>query len=413
MGVDSTTLKKTVADCLPAAQAFVLGTLGCPSVHGKDAGVQEITERLWTEAGFEVERHEMPDGLRDDPEYGAPAEECGFAGRPNLVVRDKAARAGRTVILCSHMDVVPADDWDEAFTPRVDGDTITARGACDAKGNVAVMFLAALAMKKLSLPGAGEVIHEIVIDEEVGGNGALALIREGITADAVVVCEPTELHMHAANRGALWFRFTFEGKSCHMGRKYEGINAVDLAAETIRILYEYEKELVNDQETQPLFAQYKFPAQVNIGTLMAPGFPSMVAGRAVMEGGIGFLPNRAMAQVKKDVEAYIDRLGSDTLKARYTVEYPKLHNDSFETPVDHPLVRTFHEATTETDAADDVTGWIVSCDARLFAKAAGLPTIVFGAGSLADAHSKHEQINLADVAVAAETIVRFVEKWCV
>ncbi len=411
MGIETNKLRQTLNELAPRAQEFLTGAIEFPSTHGNEADLQEYVEEKWSAEGLDIGQHPIPEALKDDPEYTTPAEHRSFEGRHNLVAR-LGTGGGRSLILNSHVDVVPADDWPEAFSPHVEDGTVYGRGACDAKGCVATMFLAALALKEFDLPGAGELLCQIVIDEEVGGNGSLALIREGMAADGVVVLEPTDLHMHPANRGAIWFRFEFEGRSCHMGRKHEGINAIELACETMNILYEYERELIKDQQQQPLFKDYEFPAQVNVGILRGGHFPSAVAGNAVLEGGVGFLPNRPMAQVKEDVPHYIDMLGSDRLKSRYTLSWPKLHNDSYETPVNSPLVQQFHSATLSTDAENDITGWNVSCDARLFAKIGAMPTVVFGPGRIDDAHSASEQIEMDDIVTAAETLVRFVESWC-
>jgi acetylornithine deacetylase/succinyl-diaminopimelate desuccinylase-like protein len=93
--------------------------------------------------------------------------------------------------------------------------------------------------------------------------------------------------------------------------------------------------------------------------------------------------------------------------------FPKLHNDSYETPIDDPLVQTFHAATKETEAEESITGWNVSCDARLFAKIGDMPTVVFGPGDIQDAHSAAEKIRLSEIITAAETLIRFTERWCV
>ncbi|MFH0962658.1 MAG: M20/M25/M40 family metallo-hydrolase [Planctomycetota bacterium] len=412
MAVDGVNLRRILERLAPKTQEFLVEMIRHPSTHGNEGSVQECAARTWEAAGFAVDRHPIPESIRDDPEYTKPEKDASFEGRENLVVRVSGKKSGRSVIFNAHTDVIPSGDWREAYEPRVEGDAVYGRGACDDKGGVAALYLAALAMREVGLPSRGEIIHQIVIDEEVGGNGSLALIREGIRADGVVVLEATELAMHPANRGALWFRFDFEGKSCHMGRKYDGINAIDLACEAKAILYEYEKELDRDQERQPLFAGYKHPAQVNIGMLRGGDFPSQVAGWAVMEGGVGFLPNRPMEQVKMDLARYLEERASKELRARHRLTFPKLHNDSFETPVEHPLVQAFHAATLETQARKDITGWPVSCDARLFAKVGGMATVVFGPGSIQDAHSAREGVRMSEIVVAAETLVRFVERWC-
>jgi acetylornithine deacetylase len=405
-------LRDALDGLAPHARRFLNESIAFASTHGNEADAVAHARTCWADAGFDVETHPIPEDIKQDPEYTRPETDLAFEGRENLVVRTRGTGGGRSVAINSHLDVVPAEGWEEAFTPRAEEETIYGRGACDAKGSVAAMYLAARALRELDLQPAGDVIWQMVIDEEVGGNGSLALIREGVDADGAVVMEPTELAMHPANRGAIWFRFEFRGTPCHMGRKHEGVNALDLAREAMGILYEYEKELIADRDDQPLFAHYAFPSQVNVGILRGGEWPSMVAGSATMEGGVGFLPGRSMDQVKEDIARYIRQKGSQELKDRHTLTFPALHNDSYETPPDHPFVRAFHRATLLTSAQETVTGWNVSCDARLFARVGDLPTVVFGPGRVEDAHSEDEKVEFSRVVAAAETLVRFIEIWC-
>jgi len=409
--VDKENLRKRLWEFAPQAKALLLEMIACPSISGDEADVLALLDQKWKAAGFHVQRHPVSESIKSDPEYAHLEGDVKYDGRENLEVCLEGENTGRSVIINSHVDVVPPHQWPEAFQPKTEDEWIYGRGACDAKGCVATMYLTACVMETLGIRPAGDVFFQMVIEEEVGGNGSLARIRQGSSADGVVVLEPTDLVLHPANRGAIWFRFEFEGKPCHMGRKEAGINAIDLAREAIDILYRYEQELILDRDDQPLFAHYRLPAQVNIGILQGGELPSIVAGSAVMEGGIGFLPNRPMAQVKEDVVRRIEQQGSEALKHRYHLTFPRLHNDSFETPIDHPLVQTFHAATKETEARDEITGWNVSCDARLFSRIGKMPTVVFGPGRIEDAHSAAERIHLSDMVTAAETLIRFVEKW--
>ena len=409
--IDKEELRDVLIRLAPEAKDLLVEMIKYPSTSGNETGVQTFLAEKWEAAGFNAQRHMIPEDLKSDPEYAHSDEDVGYKGRDNIEVCVEGKEAGRTVLINSHVDVVPPHQWPDAFDPKIDGSRIFGRGACDAKGCVAAMYLTACAFRELGIAPAGDVIYQMVIEEETGGNGSLARIRQGCSADGVVVLEPTDLVVHPANRGAIWFRFDFEGKPAHMGRKEEGINAIDLARETIDILYDYEQELIRDKESQPLFADYKLPSQVNIGTIHAGEFPSIVAGAAIMEGGIGFLPNRPMAQIKEDVVRCIEQKGSKDLRERYRLTFPKLHNDSYETAVDHPLVQTFHAAIQDTGIRNDITGWNVSCDARLFAKIGGMPTIVFGPGRIEDAHTTAERIDLRDIVTASEILVRFIEKW--
>ena len=124
------------------------------------------------------------------------------------------------------------------------------------------------------------------------------------------------------------------------------------------------------------------------------------------------LPNRSMEQVKREVKEVIETLDDQWLREHYKLSYPRLHNDSYETDYSHPAVLALSEACKETGLDSDVFGWNVSCDARLYAKVGNMPTLVFGAGSILDAHARDEKIDFGDLVKSAEAIARFVIEWC-
>lgn len=394
------------------AREFLKDMIRMESTPGNERPVVTLAADRFAEAGCECELVPIPESIAYDPEYSRADTEISYEGRANLVAHRRGTRRGRSVILQSHVDVVPAGEWRNAFVPRDENGVIYGRGACDAKGQVAAIWLAMRALREIGFEPGGGVQAQIVVEEELGGNGALALIRQGYRADAVVVMEGTQLNIHPANRGAIWFRIRIEGSPCHMGRKHEGISAIDLSYKVIQALYEYEKRIVADSAGYPGFERYTSPVQVNVGILHAGTWPAMVAANAVIEGGIGFLPNRSMDQVKREVNEAIESIDDAWLRDHYTLDFPKLHNDSYEIDYSHPAVLELQRACRESGLESEVFGWNVSCDARLYAKVGGMPTVVFGPGSVADAHAVDEKIDFAEVISASETLVRFLLRWC-
>src|SRR5829696_7413389 len=80
-----------------------------------------------------------------------------------------ASRAGRGVTLSTHLDTVPP-----FIAPRLDGDRLQGRGACDAKGIAAAMLVAA---DRLAKAGEQRVDLLLVVGEEKGSDGARAANR--------------------------------------------------------------------------------------------------------------------------------------------------------------------------------------------------------------------------------------------
>jgi len=218
--------------------------------------------------------------------------------------------------------------------------------------------------------------------------------------------------IHPANRGAVWFRATIEGKSVHMGRIREGVNAIEKACEMIKRMRAYEQQLIADCAVHPMFEEFECPAQVNIGTMKAGDWPSAVAGFAEVEGGVGFLPNKRMEDVKRELYEAVMATDDAWLKEHFQLEFPKLHNDAYEIPPDHPLPLAMETGCRTVELDTRITGFIVSCDARLFWHRGKMPVIVFGPGSIGDAHSSHEHIKLSDMLDAAEALAETIVQWC-
>lgn len=383
------------------------------TTHGKEGAVQGILQAELEELGLETRLQEIPESLRSDPDYTAPENAVPFAGRPNLFGLRRGSGAGKSLILNSHVDVVPAAaDWPDAFSGRIAGDVVHGRGAVDCKGQIVTALAALRALKDAGVHLAGDLTVEFVIEEEVGGNGALAAIVDGPRADGVIVLEATQMLVHPANRGAVWFRATVEGKSVHMGRIREGVNAIEKACEMIRRMRAYEEKLVADCAGHPLFQEFDYPAQVNIGTMRAGDWPSAVAGFAIVEGGVGFLPNKRMDDVRRELYEAVMQTDDEWLKTHFRLEFPKLHNDAYEIPADHPLPLTMKAGCDAAGIETRITGFIVSCDARLFWHRGRMPVIVFGPGSISDAHSTHEHIRTSDMLAAADALAETIVRWC-
>ena len=394
------------------ARQWLMDVIAFDSVQGNEAGVQAYMKDLLTSLGFDAEYREISDEIFDDPEYSHNENELSYAGRPNLVAVTRGSGGGRSLILQSHTDVVPGADWKDAFEPKFEDGFVIGRGAMDAKGQVVMQTVAMAALRDLGVQLRGDVEHQVVIEEEPGGNGALALIRQGCTADGVIVGEGSSLNVFPANRGAIWFQARTTGTPMHMGRRHLGQNAIEKMVEVILRMEDYEKQLIADSANYPLFERYEAPVQLCLGIIRAEGWPSMVAGECYMEGGVGFLPNKSMTQVKQELWDAVMRTDDQWLKDHFELTFNKLHNDSYEIPGDHPLPVTFNDSVREYFPGSEIFGWNVSCDARLYNRVAGLPTLVFGAADIQQAHSGGEKVSMDELLTGAKGLALGIVRWC-
>jgi acetylornithine deacetylase len=375
------------------------------STVGNEQPVQEYLARYAGKLGLDPRLVSIHPNIESDEDYTLVPGHKGYEGRANLVITIPGTGGGRSIILNSHVDVVPAPS--EIFEGKVENGVCYGRGACDAKGNVVTILLALRALKEAGIRLKGDVIASFVIEEEAGGNGALSFILDGYRADGVIVLESTDLNVAPANRGAVWFDLGIEGKPAHMGRWREGVNAIEEMMEAVRVLKDYERKLVAESGGDPLFPDPEASVKVNIGTIEGGDWPSMVAGHCRMEGGIGFLPNKRLSDIRSEVREAIEHNAGEWAKTHYELAFRRLHNEAYAIPPDHPL------AVTLRDSADsEIFGMTASCDARLFYHRGGMPTVVFGPGKFPYAHAADEQISVRDMDRGAGILVDFLMRWC-
>ena len=403
-------LSNAIQTRLPEAVSLLQKLISFESTVGNERPLVDFLTAYLKDAGLQVEQVPILKRLENDPEYTPSPGHKGYDSSANLLVRFGGG-SGRSVILNSHVDVIPGKP--ELFTPRVEDGVVYGRGACDAKGQVVTAILALLALKDAGIRLNGEVLLEAVIEEEAGGNGALSFIRQRYKADAAIVMEGTGMGVHPANRGAVWFRLEVKGRSVHMGKYHDGVNAVVEMMGLLDILLRYGERLREESRGHPMFPQEPSPVNVNIGMIQGGEWPAMVAGNCAVEGGIAFLPNKRLADIRDEVRRVIEAEAGEWARANYSLTFDRLHNDAYETPVDHPAVQAFCAAADAVRGPKPPIGFIASCDARLFARVGDMPTITFGPGDLGHAHSDMEQISITQIAQAAEIVARFLRDWCV
>ena len=332
-------------------------------------------------------------------------EEWGFAtetteaapGRTNVVAR--LSGQGPTLLLNGHLDTVGVEGmtvppFDGAFT---DGRVI-GRGACDMKGGVAALMVAA---RRIAERGGGpNLIVALTADEEHASVGMDALVRSGVTADLAVVCEPTSLRVMPAHKGFVWIEATFRGKAAHGSRPDQGVDAIRHAALYLTALDDYGRDL-RDRTAHALLGHGSFHAGTIQGGTAESVYPdhcSLLLERRTM-------PGEQTEDVVADFQAILDRVtdaepGLDGA-LRMTLDRP-----GTEVPVDSELVQGLLAASSAHRVEPRVEGMTAWVDAA-FLNEAGIPAVCFGPGSIAQAHSADEWIDAEEIRRCADVLETF------
>ena len=371
----------------------------------------EYAARRFDELG-EVECVPLSNALRDDPDYSDPVPNLDYEGRSNLRFRLPGSGGGRTLLFNTHLDVVPPSQGQQRpFDPVVEGTVVRGRGACDAKGQVAALFAALAAVKRSNTPLHGDVIAHLVVEEEVGGNGTLAMARRGERADACIVMEPTGMQILTSVRGAVWFRVVCTGRPGHSGRATETVSALKMAIQVVGILERYHARLLAASRGFPLFDPFPNPMPITFGKLNAGDWPATAPARAVVEGVLGLLPNKTRFQVMEEMRQAILEEGDPWLREHFALEFMYRHDSHVLDPA-HALPRALESACAETGVATRISAMTASCDSWFYNNQLGIPSVVFGPGSLGFAHTNEEQIDMAEIDAAARVLARVITQWC-
>lgn len=389
---------------------FLCDLIRYPSLPGQEGEAMEYAARRFAELA-EVERIPLSNSIKQDEDYADPVPGLDYEGRFNVRARVPGARGGRTLLFNTHIDVVPASQGQERpFDPQVAGGVVRGRGACDAKGQAAALFTALAALKRTGRTPPGDVIAHLVVEEEVGGNGTLAMVRRGERADACIVMEPTEMRILSSVRGAVWFRVSCTGKAGHSGRAGDTVSALKMAIQVIGILENYHARLLAASRGFPLFDPYPNPMPITFGKLQAGDWPATAPSRAVVEGVLGLLPNKTRYQVMEEMRQAILDSGDAWLKEHFRLDFMYRH-DAHVLETGHPLVKGLEACCREAGAGGQVAAMTASCDSWFYNNQLKIPTVVFGPGSLGFAHSNDEQIRLEEIEAGAAVLARFIETW--
>ena len=406
-------LRDAVERRLPETADFLSELIRFPSTSGREhEAMRFLRDRFARVVGLAVEERPMSDALKDDPDYSSPVPDLRYDGRFNLRIVRAGRGGGRTLLFNTHVDVVPPSEGQaDAWSGRIENGVVHGRGACDAKGQVAALYLVARALETLRPALRGDVVFHLVNEEENGGNGTLAMIRAGERADGCVVLEPSDGKLYTSIRGAVWFRIVFRGRAGHSGQAGRTRSALLMARDAMAALERYHADLLARSRGLPLFDPYPNPMPITFGKLHAGNWPASAPSEAVLEGVLGLLPNVAYAQVCREMQAALEGAGDGTIARDATLTFLYRHDSSVLDP-EHPLPRALLAAAAAGGAPLTVSGMTASCDAWFYRNQLGIPTVVYGPGSLGVAHSKDERIALADIARAAETLLRLIADYC-
>lgn len=358
-----------------------------------------------------------------EPDYtrigGYP--ECAFGhsynGRPNLIGIKKGIGLGRSLILNGHMDTMPAENIESwkynPWSAVIEEEYIYSLGACDMKAGLAAMAFAVNAVHQHGKL-RGDIILESVVDEEGGGNGTLDLVAQGYKADAAIIGEPTELKISAASRGVLVIHIHVTGETGHPNYKWEKANAVEKAIKVLMGLYSLEHQWLA-VKNHPMLPR----PTITIGKIQGGTAGTVIPAECDMDLDIEFLPEEYSLDgscrkttgmdIIKEIRTAVAKISESDEWLRNHRPQVRIdqHVEPHSVAVDFELIKLL--LANQKDSI--VSAFPAGCDARHLAQA-GIPTIIYGPGSMRDAHNVNEKVSIPQYLKYIKTLALTLTDWC-
>lgn len=338
-----------------------------------ERGVVEYMEALFGPYGVRMERQAVS------------------ATHENLLISVPGRTDGPAALFESHMDVVPADDWKErAFTPRVEGDLVYGRGACDDKGCLVAMMLAVMDLLETGTVPPRPVLLLAAGDEEYAQTGIKHFRDTNCAVGRGIFGEPTRLRPVVQHKGALRWDITVHGRSAHTSQPELGVNAILGMMEVIAALGKHQKAL-RERYASPLITG----PSLTVTMIQGGRTRNAVPDECTIALDFRLIPGMDRFAAYREVVDLLDSLGLSISHSDFQLQTRPL-NTSPTDPFSQEVL-----AVCRRHAGPDIelAGVPYGTDASWMADRA--PVLVLGPGSIDSAHAIDEHVDINEVVQCA------------
>lgn len=317
-------------------------------------------------------------------------------GRSNLLVRlTPRGQVRSRVLLAPHLDTVGEPAYALQLKPVVRDGRVYGRGACDTKGSVSAFFQSLLNVATAGpRPAHTEILFVGLIDEENMQLGSRHFASHGPKCDLALVGEPTGLEIVTAHKGDVWLRLRTIGRPAHGATPHRGRNAVTAMS---RIVLALETEYAAELAARPAHPLLGRPT-INVGRIDGGRQPNIVPAECIIEIDRRTLPGETEAGIRREIHALLRRQG---LKASFDT----LRTNPCE-PLDTNPDLALVQSLTRAAGRRTTRGVHYFTDAAPLA-AGGIPSVVFGPGNIAQAHTEREWLAISQLEKSIHILERF------
>ena len=342
-------------------------------------------------------------------------------GAENLLILCPGGR-GKAVLWQAHQDTVDVEGMRiEPFAGTLAEGRVWGRGACDVKGGMAAILTAADRLVRQGPDDRPRLLLAFTVNEESGFTGSKALRQfwgdgeeaAGITSggltveelkrlrpEAAVVAEPTELDVIVAHRGVVRWRSEVVGKAAHSSDPSGGANAVYAAARVVAAVEAYQQEVLSRREPHPLCGG----SVVCVTTIAGGSAVNMVPDHVVLDIDHRLAPGDNPLLAQQELADYVSRrIGSCDCRIEH--HEPWMSGRGLSDELNGEWAHQVASAARAEGAGGRLHGAPYGTDAAEIA-ALGIPVVVFGPGSIEQAHTDDEWIAVEQLERATDIFYR-------
>ena len=354
-------------------------------------------------------------------------------GRENIVAVCRASGAAalqRPVLWEVHQDTVGVAGMKiDPFAATESEGRIWGRGACDVKGGMATMLTA---LARVEAEGAAlqrTVVLAMAINEECGFTGIKSLCRlwgteEEAAAEAenlsgplslaelrelrparAIVAEPTMLDVVVAHKGSVRWRCHTHGRAAHTSRPEQGCNAISAMVRVVQAIEKYHDEVLS---RRPAHALCGGPT-VCVSTIQGGSGVNTVPHHTVIDIDRRLVPGETAAEAYRELVDYVtaQTVTAQTAGSEATIEHQPPANPSvgLSDADNRDWGETIAGAVRALGEPSGLIGVPFGTDAWALDNI-GIPTVVFGPGSIDQAHTDDEWIDIGQLERATEVFFR-------
>ncbi len=315
--------------------------------------------------------------------------------------------SGEPILLFNaHLDT----KWTEGmtidpFAAELRDGKLYGRGACDTKGSVAGMMVAFASAVEAGFPRKGTLRTVFEVGEEGDDWAALTLFEQGyLRATWAVVGEPSSGRIEIGNRGRLAGAVRTFGRSTHTATAELGVNAIEKMAKLVCAL----QDLPYRQKEDPVWGR----PPLNVWKIRSEGWEATVPYQCTAWLDARLNPDAGPEVVLEQIEELLTEMSTSDpdFRAELLREEVKLSLPAAYVDPNHELVTAAKRALAEVTGQEPKIGANPAMTMAHVLITRGVPAIIYGPGSIAQAHTADEWVRVEEIERATRFYAALIEE---